>query len=31
MEASEATLFAFLGAGDIGVELKFLKNQSTKQ
>ena len=31
MEASEATLFAFLGAGDIGLELKFLKNQLTKQ
>jgi UDP-N-acetylmuramate--alanine ligase len=27
MEASEATLFAFLGAGDIGVEVELLKNQ----
>jgi len=27
MESSEATVFAFLGAGDIGVEVQSLKNQ----
>ena len=27
MEFSDATVFAFLGAGDIGVEVQSLKNQ----